>query len=70
MISQINNKIKESHLDRKAIIYIRQSTDRQVQRNKESQRLQYALEDKAKQWGWSDIVLFEKIILPYPKELR
>ncbi len=51
MISQINNKIKESHLDRKAIIYIRQSTSKQVKNNKESQRLQYALQDKAKQWG-------------------
>ena len=59
MISQINNKIKESHLDRKAIIYIRQSTDRQVQRNKESQRLQYALQDKAKQWGWKDIEIID-----------
>ena len=59
MISQINNKIKESHLERKAIIYIRQSTDRQVQRNKESQRLQYALQDKAKQWGWKDIEIID-----------
>jgi DNA invertase Pin-like site-specific DNA recombinase len=59
MISQINNKIKESHLDRKAIIYIRQSTDRQVQQNKESQRLQYALQDKAKQWGWTDIEIID-----------
>ena len=59
MISQINNKIKGSHLDRKAIIYIRQSTDRQVQRNKESQRLQYALQDKAKQWGWKDIEIID-----------
>jgi DNA invertase Pin-like site-specific DNA recombinase len=59
MVSQINNKIKESHLDRKAIIYIRQSTDRQVQRNKESQRLQYALQDKAKQWGWKDIEIID-----------
>jgi DNA invertase Pin-like site-specific DNA recombinase len=59
MISQINNKIKESHLKRKAIIYVRQSTDRQVQRNKESQRLQYALQDKAKQWGWKDIEIID-----------
>lgn len=59
MISQISNKIKESHLGRKAIIYIRQSTDRQVRRNKESQRLQYALQDKAKQWGWKDIEIID-----------
>ncbi len=35
MISSLNNKIKESHLNRKAIIYIRQSTDKQVHKNKE-----------------------------------
>ena len=34
-------KITPLHLQRKAIVYLRQSTDRQVQRNTESQRLQY-----------------------------
>lgn len=58
MIPQ-QNKIKESHLNRKAIIYIRQSTERQVQKNTESQRLQYALQDKAKQWGWKDIEIID-----------
>ena len=59
IISQQNNRINESHLNRKAIIYIRQSTDRQVQKNKESQRLQYALQDKAKQWGWNNIEIID-----------
>jgi DNA invertase Pin-like site-specific DNA recombinase len=59
IIAQQNNRIKEGHLNRKAIIYIRQSTDRQVQKNKESQRLQYALQDKAKQWGWNDIEIID-----------
>ena len=59
MISPINNKIKESHLKRKAIIYIRQSTTRQVQKNTESQRLQYALKDKAKCWGWKDLEIID-----------
>ena len=59
MISPINNKIKESHLKRKAIIYIRQSTTRQVQKNTESQRLQYGLKDKAKCWGWKDLEIID-----------
>ena len=59
MISPINNKIKESHLKRKAIIYIRQSTNRQVQKNTESQRLQYALKDKAKCLGWKDLEIID-----------
>ena len=59
IIPQQSNKIREDHLNRKAIIYIRQSTDRQVKQNKESQRLQYALEDTAKQWGWNDIEIVD-----------
>src|SRR6202163_4029149 len=34
-------KIKPEHLARKAIVYLRQSSDKQVRENKESQRLQY-----------------------------
>ncbi len=57
--SQISSKITESHLNRKALIYVRQSTERQVQQNKESQRLQYGLKDKAKEWGWKDIEVID-----------
>ena len=35
-----NPKIKPEHLTRKAIVYLRQSTDKQVRQNKESQLLQ------------------------------
>jgi hypothetical protein len=34
-------KIKPEHLGRKAIVYLRQSSDKQVRQNLESQRLQY-----------------------------
>ena len=33
-------KVKPEHLARKAIVYLRQSTDKQVRQNQESQRLQ------------------------------
>jgi hypothetical protein len=36
-----------------AIVYIRQSTVQQVERHKESTRLQYALVDRAFQLGWA-----------------
>ena len=36
-------KIKPEHLARKAIVYLRQSSDKQVRQNKESQLLQYAV---------------------------
>jgi DNA invertase Pin-like site-specific DNA recombinase len=40
------------HLNRKAIIYIRQSTLQQVHRHQESTRLQYGLVDQAMHLGW------------------
>jgi DNA invertase Pin-like site-specific DNA recombinase len=44
--------ISPSHLARKALIYIRQSTLQQVLTNQESLRLQYALRLKALELGW------------------
>jgi DNA invertase Pin-like site-specific DNA recombinase len=40
------------HLTRSAVIYIRQSTPHQVISNQESQRLQYALKQRALDLGW------------------
>ena len=45
-------KITDSHLARQAIVYVRQSTLRQVHQHQESGRLQYALKDRAVAWGW------------------
>jgi DNA invertase Pin-like site-specific DNA recombinase len=42
------------HLDRKAVIYIRQSTPQQVLSNQESLRLQYALRRRAQDLGWHE----------------
>ncbi|MDO8844066.1 recombinase family protein [Methylicorpusculum sp.] len=57
-----SGKIKAQHLNRKAIIYIRQSTLQQVQRHQESTRLQYGLADKAVLLGWprSDIEIIDE----------
>ena len=45
-------KVKRSHRERLAIVYIRQSTMQQLERNQESTRLQYALVERAVQFGW------------------
>ena len=58
-VSQISSKITDSHLSRKAIIYLRQSSSGQVRRNKESQNLQYALKDTARAWGWEHIEIID-----------
>ena len=44
--------VTQTHLQRKAIIYIRQSTLHQQISNQESLRLQYALQHRAEQLGW------------------
>jgi len=49
----VPEKITRQHQDRLAIIYIRQSTPQQVERNQESTKLQYALVDRALQFGWT-----------------
>jgi DNA invertase Pin-like site-specific DNA recombinase len=45
-------KVKRSHHERLAIVYIRQSTMQQLERNQESTRLQYALVERAVRFGW------------------
>lgn len=54
-----NQKIKLEHLNRRAVVYIRQSSLRQVQENVESQRLQYALADRAKTLGWHEVEVID-----------
>jgi DNA invertase Pin-like site-specific DNA recombinase len=46
-------KIHRRHRERSAIVYIRQSTVQQVERHQESTRLQYALVERAFQFGWA-----------------
>src|SRR6202023_3349377 len=48
-------KIKPEHLARKAIVYLRQSSERQVQQNKESQQLQYAVAERVRALGWKQV---------------
>ena len=54
------NKITAEHLARRACVYIRQSTPDQVQHNLESQRRQYALVDRARALGWTNIDVIDE----------
>ena len=47
------SKVQSEHLNKTAIVYIRQSTITQVRFNQESTERQYALKDKALSLGWS-----------------
>jgi len=52
MIAPINGKITRDHLQRRAYLYVRQSTLQQVRRHQESTKRQYALRRRAEELGW------------------
>jgi DNA invertase Pin-like site-specific DNA recombinase len=47
-------KVTEAHRRRRAVVYVRQSTLHQVDRNVESAARQYALRDRAIELGWAE----------------
>ncbi len=53
------SKISPEHLARSAYVYVRQSTADQLRNNHESRRRQYSLADRARQLGWSDVVVID-----------
>ncbi|RZB31442.1 MAG: hypothetical protein AEth_00680 [Candidatus Argoarchaeum ethanivorans] len=61
MIMSSNNKLTASHLKKKAYLYVRQSTIKQVLENTESTKRQYALRDRAISLGWplSQIIIID-----------
>jgi DNA invertase Pin-like site-specific DNA recombinase len=50
--SGTSDKIRRPHLERLAVVYVRQSTQRQVLENRESTELQYKLTRRAEELGW------------------
>jgi DNA invertase Pin-like site-specific DNA recombinase len=46
-------------LARKAIVYLRQSSDKQVRQNKESQNLQYAVAERMRALGWTQVEIID-----------
>ena len=53
-------KIAAQHQARKAVLYVRQSSTHQVQHNRESQVMQYAMRDRLVQLGWSEIEIIDE----------
>src|SRR5262245_6662943 len=52
--SSLSTIVKDHHLTRKAVIYIRQSSDHQVLSNQESALMQRAMRDHALKLGWPE----------------
>lgn len=55
----ISDKVRSHHLERKAILYVRQSSAHQVLHNRESSALQYAMRDRLTALGWSEIEVID-----------
>jgi len=55
----MSDKIRTHHLDRRAILYVRQSSSHQVLHNRESWALQYAMRERLVTLGWSEIEIID-----------
>jgi DNA invertase Pin-like site-specific DNA recombinase len=55
----ISDKLCPHHLERKALLYVRQSSAHQVLHNRESSVLQYAMRDRLTALGWSEIEVID-----------
>ncbi len=51
---QVPSKVRAQHLNREALVYVRQSTMAQVRFNQESTQRQYALRERALSLGWPE----------------
>src|SRR5436189_445493 len=49
----LSSKVEARHLDRLSVVYVRQSSAKQVTENRESTEMQYRLRERAVALGWS-----------------
>lgn len=56
----MNPKVTAEHLERKAMVYVRQSTPDQARNNLEGQRRQYALAERARGMGFSEVEIVDE----------
>jgi DNA invertase Pin-like site-specific DNA recombinase len=55
----MSDRITERHRSRRAVLYVRQSTQRQLEQNEESRRLQYAMRDRLHALGCRDVEVID-----------
>lgn len=55
-----NDRVPARYLERRAVVYVRQSSGQQVRDHKESQRLQYALVERAQELGWRQVEVVDR----------
>jgi DNA invertase Pin-like site-specific DNA recombinase len=52
-------KIKPEHLVRKAVVYVRQFSEKPMRLNKESQRLRYDVAERIRALGWKQVEIID-----------
>ncbi|HEX4169784.1 MAG TPA: hypothetical protein VHZ55_30335 [Bryobacteraceae bacterium] len=62
----MHTKITSDRLQRKAVVYVRQSSMGQVMHNQESQRRQYGLAERASELGFRDVMVIDEDLLEDP----
>jgi hypothetical protein len=55
----MTEKMHAHHLERKAVLFVRQSSPYQVVHNAESPRLQYAMRERLRPLGWHQIAVID-----------
>ena len=55
----MNPKLTNERLNRRAVVYIRQSSLGQVLNNQESQKRQYGLEGRARELGFKEVLIID-----------
>jgi DNA invertase Pin-like site-specific DNA recombinase len=55
----MSDKIRPHHLERRAILYVRQSSSHQVLHNRESRALQYVMRERLAALGWAEIEVID-----------
>ncbi len=56
----MSEKITSRHLQRRALVYVRQSSYQQLLHNVESRRLQYAMEKRVRDLGWNETEVIDE----------
>ena len=56
----MSEKLTPHHLARRAIVYVRQSSHHQLVHNQESQRRQYAMEQRVRGLGWHETEVIDE----------
>jgi DNA invertase Pin-like site-specific DNA recombinase len=56
----MSEKLTARHLERRALIYVRQSSHHQLVHNTESQRLQYSMEQRVRDLGWQETEVIDE----------